>query len=336
MHVIAKTDELTREEWLDLRKTGIGGSDAGTILGVNSYSSPYSLWANKTGLVDDNFSGNAATDWGNRLERPIAEAFAKQSNCAVVEWPVMLRGKHRWELANVDFFIVEPSELYRAGAVTTATEEPTNISAILECKTTGIVGKGNARGWDNNQVPASYYWQGAHYALVTGISHVYFACLIGGQGIVVRSRDYTPECLAGLRDAETTFWDYVEKKDLPPDALSGHDADFDTLKAVYPSSKPGAIVEADEFIKDLVYEYTEAKACLDEAQLDVESIKAQLLIAVGEAEAVEHNGVTLYTYKSNKDGEQFDTKRFKEENPELWAQYVTERKGARVLRLKGE
>ena len=43
MKVIAKTTELTHDEWLDLRKTGIGGSDAGTILGVNPYSSPYAL-----------------------------------------------------------------------------------------------------------------------------------------------------------------------------------------------------------------------------------------------------------------------------------------------------
>ena len=43
MHVIARTDELTHDEWLQLRKSGIGGSDAGTILGVNPYSSPYAL-----------------------------------------------------------------------------------------------------------------------------------------------------------------------------------------------------------------------------------------------------------------------------------------------------
>ena len=61
MKVIAKTTELTHDEWLDLRKTGIGGSDAGTILGVNPYSSPYALYATKTGLVENVFKGNAAT-----------------------------------------------------------------------------------------------------------------------------------------------------------------------------------------------------------------------------------------------------------------------------------
>ena len=333
MKVIAKTTELTHDEWLNLRKTGIGGSDAGTILGVNPYSSPYALWADKTGLVENVFKGNAATEWGNRLERTVAEAFAEQSGCAVVEWPVMLQGRNTWELANVDFFIVEPSEVTPAGQVTSVDSEPNNISAILECKTTGIVGKGNAKGWDNNQVPASYYWQGAHYAMVTGISQVYFACLIGGQGIVVRSRDYTAECLAGLRDAETFFWELVEKKS-PPD-FTGADAEFEVLKSLYPSST-GTSVEVSEFIVDCLSEYRMAKQEAEEAEAAVKAIRIELEAAIVDADEATWNGQALYTYKSNKVGEQFDTKRFKEENPEIWAQYVTERKGARVLRLKGE
>ena len=32
---IAKTDEMSRDEWLKYRKLGIGGSDAGAICGVN-------------------------------------------------------------------------------------------------------------------------------------------------------------------------------------------------------------------------------------------------------------------------------------------------------------
>ena len=333
MHVIARTDELTHDEWLQLRKSGIGGSDAGTILGVNPYSSPYALYADKTGLVENVFKGNAATEWGNRLERTVAEAFAEQSGCAVVEWPVMLQGRNTWELANVDFFIVEPSEVTPAGQVTTVDSEPNNISAILECKTTGIVGKGNAKGWDNNMIPTAYYWQGAHYAMVTGISQVYFACLIGGQGIVVRSRDYTAECLAGLRDAETSFWELVEKKS-PPE-FTGADAEFEVLKSLYPSST-GTSVEVSEFIVDCLSEYRMAKQEAEEAEAAVKAIRIELEAAIADADEATWNGQALYTYKSNKVGEQFDTKRFKEENPELWAQYVTERKGARVLRLKGE
>jgi len=123
--VIANTNEITRDEWLELRKTGIGGSDASIILGKNSYQSEYSLWANKRGLTANDEAGDAAK-WGNRLERTVAEAYAEETNSAVICWPVMLQGGYSWQLANVDFFI-SGSDKYEAGKVTDVLEEPERI-----------------------------------------------------------------------------------------------------------------------------------------------------------------------------------------------------------------
>ncbi len=41
------TLEMSRQEWLEDRKKGIGGSDVGTILGLNKWKSPYQLWLEK-------------------------------------------------------------------------------------------------------------------------------------------------------------------------------------------------------------------------------------------------------------------------------------------------
>jgi len=330
--VIANTNEITRDEWLELRKTGIGGSDASIILGKNSYQSEYSLWANKRGLTANDEAGDAAK-WGNRLERTVAEAYAEETNSAVICWPVMLQGGYSWQLANVDFFI-SGSDKYEAGKVTDVLEEPERIESILEIKTTAIAGKGNARGWANGQVPDAYWWQGCHYALTTNIHNVVFACLVGGEGLVIREVEYTPESLVFLYEMEKEFWRHVEEN-IEPDIV-GHQADFDTLKAVYPSSEGGVTIEGDDFIKDLIYEYREAKACLDEAQADVDSIRAQLLRIVGDAEAVTLDGDTLYTYKSTKDRELLDTKALKEQLPDVYAQFAKLTPGHRTLRVKGE
>jgi len=332
MKVIANTNELSREQWLELRKTGIGGSDAGTILGVNPYSSPYALWASKTGLVEDTFKGNAATDWGNRLERTVAEAFAQETNKAVVEWPVMLQGEKPWQLANVDFFIVDKPEWN--GAVTTVEDMgDLRIEAILECKTTGIVGRGNARAWENNGVPTSYFWQGAHYSLVTGVHTVFFACLIGSVGLVIRERNYEQETLGQLLEAEANFWELIQKKSAPD--LTGADAEFEVLKALYPEST-GTSVEVSEWILDRLADYRQAKAELDEAEAKVKAARVELEAAIADADEATYQGRTLFTYKSNKCSAKFDDKRFREEYPELYNQYLVERQGARVLRLKGE
>ena len=39
---------VKRNEWLNLRKTGLGGSDAGAVCGLNPYSSPLQVFYDKT------------------------------------------------------------------------------------------------------------------------------------------------------------------------------------------------------------------------------------------------------------------------------------------------
>jgi len=333
MKVIANTNELSRNEWLELRRKGIGGSDAGIIMGVSRWQSPYSLWANKRGLAEDSQAGEAAM-WGNRLERSVAEAYAEQTGDAVVAWPVMLQGDEDWMLANVDFFIVEPDGFAEPGKVTDLDWEPTKIHAILEIKTTGITGKAS-REWDNGRVPISYLYQGMHYCMTTKATQkVVFACLMGGTGLVIREREYSDSDLAGLYAAEKAFWGKVTKGTEPD--ITGHEADFDTLKGIYPSSEGGVTIEGDEFVKDLIEEYKIAKQTLDESQADVDSLKAQLLRIVGDAEAVTFDGDTLYTYKSTKDRESLDTKSFKEQLPDVYTQFLKMNPGYRTLRIKGE
>ena len=46
---VVKVSDITREQWLEYRRTGIGGSDASTIVGLNPYSSPYYLFCDKIG-----------------------------------------------------------------------------------------------------------------------------------------------------------------------------------------------------------------------------------------------------------------------------------------------
>ena len=48
-----KTANMSREDWLNLRRHSIGGSDAAAIVGLNEYASPFSVWADKRGLTKD-------------------------------------------------------------------------------------------------------------------------------------------------------------------------------------------------------------------------------------------------------------------------------------------
>ena len=63
-------------EWLRLRKTGIGGSDAGAICGVNPFSSAMKVFKDKTseGIEEQD---NEAIRIGHDLEDYVAQRFTE-------------------------------------------------------------------------------------------------------------------------------------------------------------------------------------------------------------------------------------------------------------------
>ena len=60
------TSTFSHEQWIALRTTGIGGSDAGAIMGLNKYATPLTVYLAKKDFA--HFTGNKATEWGNILE----------------------------------------------------------------------------------------------------------------------------------------------------------------------------------------------------------------------------------------------------------------------------
>ena len=71
----------THEEWLDNRLKGIGGSDAGSVLGMNKYKSAYALWCEKTGRIHKNID-NERMRFGRDMEDYVAKRWEEMSK----EW----------------------------------------------------------------------------------------------------------------------------------------------------------------------------------------------------------------------------------------------------------
>ena len=80
--VYADVRELTHDQWLENRKSGIGGSDAGAIMGVNPYRGAYSVWADKLGKTDP-VDDNEALRQGRDFEDYVARRFAAKTGLRV-------------------------------------------------------------------------------------------------------------------------------------------------------------------------------------------------------------------------------------------------------------
>jgi len=325
----------TEEEWLELRTHGIGGSDAGTVCGINKYNSPYALWAEKTGVVKREFEGNEATKWGHRLERTIAEAYAEDYNQAVVSWPVILTSMEpgfEFMFANLDFLIVDPSEQFPAGKVTDWEQEewPDGVQSILEVKTSGIASPGTSHLWSDDSVPESYLLQTTHYGLVTGIKNIVFAALLGGRGLTVRTPQWDEELAQNLAIVEANFWSQVES--MTPPEVDGSEATEATQQRLYPRHVVGKSFEGGSELAKLWAEFAEAKRVAEEADKSRKALRARILQLVGDAEVGTVNGAPLLTYKSSKDVESFDAKAFQLAHPDLYSQFLKFKPGSRTLR----
>ena len=96
------TASMSREDWLAERRHSLGGSDMGAMLGLNRWSSPYSVWAEKTGRLPPK-EDNEAMRQGRDLEEYVASRFTEKSGKQVQRMNYLLRNDDAPYLhANID------------------------------------------------------------------------------------------------------------------------------------------------------------------------------------------------------------------------------------------
>lgn len=193
--------DATREEWLKVRSQGIGGSDCGTVLGLNPYKSAYSLAAEKIGLLEPADLANNAKVWfGTQLEAVVAARFEYETGKKVHRRGTLRDPEHPYMLANIDRWVV-------------------GENAGLEIKTADYHMRdawGDPDDPKDSKVPDAYYCQCMHYMAVTGADYWYIAALIGGNDFRMKRIERNEEDIAYIQEKEEDFWNLVQAKKMPP------------------------------------------------------------------------------------------------------------------------
>lgn len=201
--------EMSRELWLELRCKSIGGSDAAAIIGLSAYSSPYSVWADKTGRLPDK-PDSEAMRLGRDLEDYVARRWAEEAGKKVTRINRMIyHPDYPFAHADIDRWVQ-------------------GENAGLECKTTSTLDVRQFKGVD---FPTKYYAQCVHYMAITGAERWYLAVLVFGRGFFTYTLERDQAEIDALMDAERDFWIYVAE-DTPP-AIDGSDATKDALQVIY-------------------------------------------------------------------------------------------------------
>ena len=240
--VYADARNLSHEEWLEARKQGIGGSDAGAIMGVHPYKGMFGVWADKKGYgeaVED----NEAMRQGRDLEDYVARRFSEKTGLAVRrEYGMMRSRNHPFMLANIDRRIKGK----RAG---------------LECKTSRDI---YMKRYRNGEFPMEYYSQCLHYMAVTGWDAWYLAVLVYGTDLLIFKicREEAQDDINQLVEAEEAFWTrYMEDgRTPPPDDLPATGRVLDGMWIGETGGSMDATVTQDATIDELIALRAEKRA----------------------------------------------------------------------------
>lgn len=295
IEIIADLDEIDHDAWLKLRLSGLGGSDAGVVAGLSTYKSGYELWSEKVaGILPDPSDEKEYQRWGKLLEDPIADEFAHRTGIEVHKFNRMVRNTdYPFMFANVDRL----------------TGPATELDGVLEIKTTRF-----ADQWADGAVPLTYAVQGQHYLAVLGLPVVHYACLIGGQTLVITDVERNDALIDDLVAIEEAFWDSVLKREAP-----APDGSYSTRRALQKRWRPEAdkaVEITDPTALELLKDREKVKKEIDFWKHESEVIDTYVMAALGNAEIGTIGGQKVVTWKGSTRNT-IDTAALREAHPAL-------------------
>ena len=311
---LVTTKALPREDWLAVRKQGIGSSDAAAAVGLNPYKSQLELWLEKTGR-DGNLPKADPHDeespmyWGNLLEPIVAAHYTKRTGNRVRRINAVLQHPDpdkAWMLANIDREVTGSGEVQ-----------------ILECKTAGING---ARLWKEG-VPEYVQLQVQHQLAVTGKAAADVAVLLGGQHLEVHRIERDESLIARLVQLERQFWEFVVT-DTPPPADGSESAEL-ALRCLYPEDQGQTLdFSQDRTLSAAYADLLSVRQTLDGFTKLEAQFKQTIQQAMGDASKALFETGTV-TWKKAKDSIGLDVTTLLKDQPELAQRYRVTKPGSR-------
>lgn len=281
---------MSREEWLELRRHSIGGSDAAAIIGLSKWASPYTVWADKTGRLPDKPDTEAMRQ-GRDLEEYVAQRFSEATGKRVKRCNAILYNPaYPHSHADVDRMIV-------------------GENAGLECKTTSTLDVKQFRGVE---FPEKYYAQCVHYMAITGADRWYLAVLVLGKEFHVYTLERDEAEIRALMDAETAFWEQYVETDSPP-AADGAESTTDAIRTIYADSSQSICILFGR--ETLLEEYMALKSQSKALDARIAEIQNTIMEDMQDAERGECGAYTVIWKAQER--ETFQRKEFEKAHPEI-------------------
>lgn len=294
MKKLVSTLNLDKREWLKYRKSGIGGSDAGAVCGLNPYRTAMQVYQDKVSEEIEEVD-NEAMRQGREFEDYVAKRFMEATGKKVRRANAMFYNEENpFMLADVDRMVV-------------------GENAGLECKTASPY---MADKWKDGNIPLSYQIQCYHYMAVCNADAWYLAVVIYGREFKYYKIERDEAVIADLIQIEKAFWEnHVMKQQIPdPDGSKL----ADSVIAEYYKNSIADTIPLTGFNEKLERRQ-ELSELIGRMDMEKKKIEQELKLYLGENERAE-NEQFMVSWKSVQSN-RLDEKRLKEEEPEIYEKY---------------
>jgi len=291
-----------RDEWLTWRRRGIGGSDIGALLGLSNWASPWSLWADKVGLLPPDETTQRQRI-GLRMEAVLAAEFHDETGLYVVgEQTWCAHREHPQFLCTVDGFVAEHGPLEDWNGSLAQLREirsrPLDTSALLGT----VQFKTDARySWPDDEPPPAIRAQCIWEMGVTGLEHCWLVVMFGGFRVRTFEIDWDGDARADwelMTERAERFWRNHVLTRIPP-MVDGSDATAAALRTIYPDHVEGETVDLDDLAPTL-RERDELKDIAKRAKARLDEIDNEIRAVFGNAEVGLVGGVPALTYRTSE------------------------------------
>lgn len=291
----------SREEWLAIRRSGIGASESASVFGVGyAGTSPVTLWASKTKGYEPEFAPDQLRrmNRGKLMEPIIAQEFSEDTGLAIHdpgEFTVFRSQEHTWLFATLDRVAIDDDY----GPVPV---EIKNVSGLHRSE------------WNQDEEPPlKYNVQCQHQMAVTGAGLCYLVALVGGDELVIRSIKRNERFIAAMLSNLDRFWGYVTRNEMPP--IDESEATGMLLSWLYPKDKGTTVCLPSESV-DWDSDLESIKGQIKTLEAKKTHLENLIKAAIGSNTRGELFNGGAYTLKSQS-REDIDRKRLTSEFPDV-------------------
>lgn len=254
----------TNIDFLERRRTGIGGSDIAAVLGISTFNTSYEIYLSKVEGYNKDLSDNFDVQLGILLEDAVAKLYSKEKEKELFSTGQFKHKKYPYLIANPDRLIVGEKK-------------------GLEIKTTKFADRKLWGISGSRIIPENYYMQVAHNMLVLDYDFWDLALLVLGESkLRVYEFERDKEVDEIIIEGATKFWkEHVEKKSPPPIDYC-HNGITNFLKQKY-NEIYEEIVDLPDELLSLKDQALQSKEEIKKHQTFIETFEAKILGAMKNA-----------------------------------------------------